>query len=80
MKNLMTRAGAALMAFGPLSVFAQDGGTAVTPDASLTGIDVAAGLSSLGSTLASGITAALGLAVGCWGVLLLWKKIKSAAT
>ncbi|MDO4628573.1 MAG: hypothetical protein Q4C70_05275 [Planctomycetia bacterium] len=61
----------------PLSVFAQESGK-ITIDSNLSGIDVAGALSDMGGTLATGIIAALALAIGCWGVMLLWKKIKGA--
>lgn len=60
----------------PASAFAEGG--SITIDSNLSSIDVAGAIGTLGATLATGIIAALGLAIGCWGVMLLWKKVRGA--
>lgn len=60
----------------PAFVHAQDTGGTVTLDPSITGIDIAGGLSSVGSLVASGLALAIGLAASIWAIQLVWHKIR----
>lgn len=58
--------------------FAQESGLTVGMDSALSDLDIAGGLADLGGMLATGIAAALGIAIGAWGIMLVWKKIRGA--
>ena len=60
----------------PAFVHAEDTGGTVTLDPSITGIDIAGGLSSVGSMVASGLALTIGLAASIWAIQLVWHKIR----
>ncbi|MDO4551766.1 MAG: hypothetical protein Q4C96_11010 [Planctomycetia bacterium] len=76
-KSLIPFLFGAILCALPCLVIAQ-GNTAVSVPSDLSGIDFTSMISTLASSLASAIVAALGIAAGCWGVLLIWRKIRSA--
>ncbi len=63
----------------PALVRAEGSGQSVTLDSSITGIDIAGGLSSVGSMVASGLALGIGLAASIWAIQLVWRKIRSVA-
>ena len=69
----------ALSAFAVPALVRVEGGESVQLDSSITGIDIAGGLSSVGSMVASGIALGIGLAASIWAIQLVWRKIRSVA-
>lgn len=64
----------------PVVAFAEEttGGGIVMNDA-FSSMDMSGIISSLATTLFTGVSAAIGLAAGVWGMCLLWRKIRGAA-
>ncbi|MDO4569750.1 MAG: hypothetical protein Q4D38_05155 [Planctomycetia bacterium] len=67
----------------PLITFAQEAtepfdGT-ISIDSSLSSIDFGSVISDIGSMAATAMISALSLAAGIWGVLFIWRKVRSSA-
>lgn len=66
----------ALSALAVPALVHAEGGESIQLDSSITGIDIAGGLSSVGSMVASGLALAIGLAASIWAIQLVWRKIR----
>ena len=77
-KKLCVGVGAVL---APVLAFAEGSGSggSFQINSAFSDMDMSSLVTELGSTLFTGLTAAIGLAAGCWGIVLIWRKIKSAA-
>lgn len=61
----------------PVFAFAEgSGGSSFAINESFADMDMSPLITALGQTLFTNITAAIGLAAGCWGIVMLWQKIK----
>lgn len=69
------------LALSPAALLAQESGakTPIEIDSAMSSIDFASLFSALGGMIATAMIAALSLGAGVWGVLWLWRKVKSAA-
>lgn len=64
--------------FAPVLAFAEGEGSSFSINSAFSDMDMSSLVTELGSTLFTGLTAAIGLAAGCWGITLIWRKIKGA--
>ena len=63
---------------GSVTAFAQETTTnSISLDESISSIDLAEGLSSVGEIVAGGICLAIGFAASIWAIGLAWRKIRS---
>lgn len=60
----------------PVLVFAEGNGDTFQINSAFSDMDLSGLITSLGNTLFTNISAAIGLAAGIWGLTLIWQKVR----